>query len=93
MLPIEINRYFVCVALLLSHREALFKHSAVTLPETLTRILIQSPDELKRLFRAARTLKAHTPATFIDLLRQVRRTLETLRRARSCCCHGWAGLL
>jgi hypothetical protein len=69
----------VCVALLLSHREALFKHSAVTLPETLTRILIQSPEELKRLFRAARVLKANTPATFIDLLRQVRPRLRPLR--------------
>ncbi|KAH0484717.1 MAG: uncharacterized protein KVP18_000390 [Porospora cf. gigantea A] len=63
----EDDRFFYCfiaLALLVLYRELLFETEVSQIPETLTRITIQSFEDLQRLWKLAKQLKVTTPSSF-----------------------------
>ena len=63
--------FWLSLALLRSKKELIFKHSGMTLPETLTGIVIQTDEQLNELWVAARVLRATTPATLMTIMTKV----------------------
>jgi len=57
--------YFISLALMLSHRDALLGEPAITLPEKLTRLSITSTGQVRDLVQEAFGLRERTPVSFL----------------------------
>ncbi|CEM39047.1 unnamed protein product [Vitrella brassicaformis CCMP3155] len=67
----EDDRFFFCflgLALILKRRRALFDTDESQLPETLTRITVESYQDLEQVWRTAEELKKNTPTSFAHRL-------------------------